>query len=249
MSFRRHQSFAINNMTYLDNRLAQFTNVPMYTDNLFVKKNTDICGNLWVGGNLTVNGDIYATNFRASGNFYLDGYVLVPAGSITIYTVNSAPSGWLICDGSLKTKSDYSELFAVIGHSYQYDLSYDQAVYFRLPDLRGRTIIGAGDNIDPNISNRVFGAKGGAETHTLTVDEMPSHNHIYNDAYFAEATGGGANNLPGSGSTDNDNSFRWRTQAGGASTSPADINTSNTGSGQAHNNMQPYIVLHYIIKY
>ncbi len=52
MSFRRHLSFAVNTNTYLDNRLTQFTNVPMYTYNLLVQKNADICGNLAVGGNI-----------------------------------------------------------------------------------------------------------------------------------------------------------------------------------------------------
>lgn len=46
MSFRRHMAFAINRNTYLDNRLTEFTNVPMYTNNLIVRKNTDIYGNL-----------------------------------------------------------------------------------------------------------------------------------------------------------------------------------------------------------
>lgn len=249
MSFRRHQSFAINKMTYLDNRLAQFTNVPMYTYDLLVKRNTDICGNLHVGGNLTVNGDINATNFRASGNFYLDNYILVPAGTIVVSAATASPSGWLPCDGNTYYISTYLDLFNAIGNTFAYG---DTSLYingqFKVPDLRGRTAIGVGQGA--GLSNRTLGDMNGEENHTLTVGEMPSHSHTYNDAYFAENTGNGQNNLFGtSGSTDNDNSFRWRTQAGGASTTPSDINTSSIGTSQAHNNMQPYMVLRYIIKF
>jgi microcystin-dependent protein len=100
-----------------------------------------------------------------------------------------------------------------------------------------------------------------AHNHTGTTDVNGSHTHNYQDAYFAENRGGGANNVFGtSAGTDTDNSFKYRTAANSYSDSPSDIPTSsagshvhsftsnNTGGGLAHNNLQPYIVLNYIIK-
>ncbi len=243
MSFRRHQSFAINTNAYLDNRLTQFTNLPMYTDNLLVKKNTDICGNLTVGH------EIRARDFYASGNFYLNNYILVPVGTITVSAAINVPGGWLECNGSVVAINDFGDLYNAIQHTYQYDISYNRDYFFRLPDLRGRVAIGAGDNVDYGISNRNFGTKGGEEYHQLSVDELPSHTHTYNDAYFAENTGRGANVYGTSATHDGDNDFIWRTAAGGYSNTPSDILTGSTGSNGYHNNMQPYIVLRYLIKY
>jgi microcystin-dependent protein len=175
-----------------------------------------------------------------------------------------------LCDGSIYSKTLYSELFSIIGITY----GGDGVTTFAVPNLCGRTIIGTGTG--PDLTTRLIGASGGEETHTLTSNEMPSHTHSgttasngdhthnYNDAYYAEAGGNeiNGNDVFGThGSNDTDNQFRWRTANGSWSTSPADLATStagshthtftsnSTGSGGSHNNMQPYLVLSYIIKY
>ena len=79
------------------------------------------------------------------------------------------------------------------------------------------------------------------------VGQLPSHTHIYNDAYFAEHLGVGV--FGTSSTTDTDNNFYYRTTAGGYSTSPSDLNTSATCAGQTHTNVQPYVTVNYIIKY
>lgn len=81
MSYRR-QSLVINQQRYFDNRVTDFNNAPMRTLDLVVRRNANIAGDLIVGGNLTVNGSMSATNFYATGNYYLDNYVLVPAGPL-----------------------------------------------------------------------------------------------------------------------------------------------------------------------
>lgn len=243
MSFRRHQSFAINTNAYLDNRLTQFTNLPMYTDNLLVKKNTDICGNLTVGH------DIKAQSFYASGNYYLDGYILVPAGTITVSAAINIPGGWIECNGSVVAINDFGDLYNAIQHTYQYDISYNRDYFFRLPDLRGRVAIGAGDNSDYGISNRNFGTKGGEEYHQLTVDELPSHNHGVSDpghrhTYVNQEGDQGVNTLTTQNTAADQYDYNQNTGY-----SYTGISINNTGNNGYHNNMQPYIVLRYLIKY
>ena len=146
-----------------------------------------------------------------------------PIGAMQAYGGDTAPEGWLICDGSLVSRTTYSELFAVIGETYG---AGDGNTTFNLPDLRGRAIIGEGTGTATDATAHSLGDAGGKETHTLDVTEMPSHNH-------SGSTLGWTPSNMGSG-----NAFRAVT----------DGNTNNTGGGLAHNNMQPYLVCNYIIK-
>ena len=93
------------------------------------------------------------------------------------------------------------------------------------PDLRGRFILGAGQGI--GLTNRGLAQTGGTETHTLTIDEMPSHSHTGPKRWgIAQVNfGSGADSDGGGGS--------W---------------TSSTGGSQPHNNMPPFYVLYYIMK-
>ena len=275
MSFRRAQGRSVNRNTYLDNRLTTFTNPHIYHGDLHVERDQTI------GGNLTIGKDLRAANFYATGNYFLDNYILVPAGTINVSAAINAPNGWLICDGNVYAKASYLTLFDAIGQTYMYDVSYDQTNYFRVPDLRGRVVVGSGDNGDAGVSNRGFSEKGGAETHTLTENEIPSHTHTgttasngshthsitdaghahtIDDAYFAENRSGGSNNVFGtSAGTDSDNDYYTRTVSSSSSTTGISVQsagahthtftTGSTGGGAAHNNMQPFIALRYLIKY
>ena len=73
-----------------------------------------------------------------------------PIGSILPYGGTSAPSGWMICDGSALSRTTYSELFAVIGTSFG---SGDGSTTFNIPDLRGEFLRGAGTNGHSNQGN------------------------------------------------------------------------------------------------
>ena len=100
------------------------------------------------------------------------------------------------------------------------------------PDLKSRFIVGAGHNV--NLSNRKLHTSDGSETHTLTIDEMPSHSHSIhilknNNSYKLDGDGGG--------------SGAWSKYE----LPPKDI-IKPTGSGEAHNNMPPYVILNYIMK-
>lgn len=169
-----------------------------------------------------------------------------PTGSIVMYGGAAAPIGWLLCDGSVKAAADYSTLFAAIGAAF--NTGGEGAGNFRLPDLRGRAPIGVGTGA--GLTARTLGAGGGEENHTLTVAEMPNHNHDFADPGHVHGpldAGHGTlkayNGVNADVSTGGDFSF-----AGGVASSTTGITFNNAGGGLVHNNMQPFIALNFIIR-
>ena len=154
----------------------------------------------------------------------------LPAGMIVPYAGSTAPDGWLLCDGSAVSTTTYSNLYSVIGTTYG-----GSGSNFNLPDLRGRVPIGASPS-------HLLASSGGAETHSLTEGEMPEHNHslgAQTNTNYA-LYGPTSNRVLGRGN------FYNQTEPNVTLLSSS---ISTTGGGQAHNNMQPYITLNYIIKY
>jgi hypothetical protein len=96
-------------------------------------------------------------------------------GEIKLYAGSSLPlSPWLLCDGSVISRSKYPRLFSVIGTKY--GQGYNSAT-FQLPDLRGRIPIGVDvEQLRVNEATDI-GAEGGKSSHTLTVEQLPSHVH------------------------------------------------------------------------
>lgn len=239
MSFRRTQSRAINHHVFLDNRLTNFVGEHVHFGDLIVERNA------LINGNLTVINDIRARSFYATGNYYLDNYILVPAGTVVQSASINVPDGWLNCDGTLLNKIAYADLFFAIGNVYggaPSDLS------FNLPDMRGRVGIGAGQGAD--LTLRTMGQKSGTETHTLTTAEMPVHNHGVSDpghAHFYTNTSNDQDLFSGINNETAADQQETTNQTTGSSTTGITIN--NAGSGNAHNNMQPFIVIRFLIKY
>lgn len=236
MSFRRAQSRTVNQNTYLDNRLTTFTNPHIYDGDLHVERNQTI------GGNLTIGKDLRATNFYATGNYHLDTFVLIPAGTIIMSACIAEPGGWLDCDGRLFTVTVYPDLFSAIGYSFG---GVDNS--FNLPDMRGRAGVGLGQGA--GLTTRALGATGGAETHTLSGAEMPSHNHGVTDPGHSHSYINNTNDQ------NTDNAFGTETAADQAElnkttgSSFTNITIDLSGGSAAHNNMQPFVVLRYLIKY
>jgi microcystin-dependent protein len=147
----------------------------------------------------------------------------LPVGSISAYGGEKIPTNWLKCNGEAISRTDYPDLFKAIGTTYG---SGDGSKTFNLPDLSERVAVGnAGDG------EFSLGTTGGEKTHTLTVDEMPSHNHTLRwDKEGGTGSGNGVLLKDGYMQT----TYNYL--------------TANTGGSKAHNNMQPYIALNFIIK-
>ena len=155
---------------------------------------------------------------------------------IRIFAGNFAPRGWAFCDGQLLPIAQNSALFAVIGTIYGGNGETD----FALPDLRSRAAMHAGNG--PGLTPRSLGERGGASDVTLTEANLPPHTHSHAATAF-----------PANTFTPGPTAVTSRAVGGRPYTSAApDVSLSgaaveNTGGGQAHNNLQPYIGLNYVI--
>lgn len=196
----------------------------------------------------------------------------MPVGSVIPFAGAVAPAGWLLCDGSAVSRTTYAALFAVIGTTYG---AGDGSTTFNLPNLKGRIPVGRDTG---QTEFDTLGETGGAKTHTLSFFELPSHTHGAG-TLAAGSAGGHSHTAQSAGShshtiqnrdTDGTGTFVQNrpdagtaqsvtTDAAGDHTHTTDTQgehthtvsgfTAGSGGGQAHNNLQPYIVLNYLIKY
>lgn len=166
--------------------------------------------------------------------------VLMPTATILPYAGSTAPTGYLVCAGQSVLVADYGDLYGVIGFTYG-----GSGASFNLPDLRGRVIAGQDDmggtsaDVLTDAQADQLGGTLGAEDHTLTSAEsgMPAHSHTVDDVGGAVGTVDGL----------------WPYGEKGSAGAPSQgTNTTNDANAQnassAHNNVQPTIILNYIIK-
>jgi len=175
--------------------------------------------------------------FDGSGDLSIttsDGTNSLPTGAIVQYAGSSAPTGYLLCNGAAVSRTTYASLYTVIGTTYG---TGDGSTTFNLPNLKDKFVLGKGSTY------ATLAATGGAATHTLTTSEMPTHLH-YNGLADNEVVGfiygGTTTGVPGSATSSITTEDTSRTYQG---------ITSSVGGSSAHNNMPPYIVLNYCIKY
>jgi microcystin-dependent protein len=155
----------------------------------------------------------------------------VPTGSVFPTALSAAPDGYLLCDGSAVSRTTYAALFAAIGTTYG---TGDGSTTFNVPDLIGRVVAGVDALATRLPSAGTPAATSGAATHTLTVAELPAHDHgISADQVSNTPTTGGANRL---------------TNLANALTGNHDRVSDVTGGDDPHNNVQPTMALHYLIK-
>lgn len=167
------------------------------------------------------------------------GAGFIPPGVVLPYAGSTAPTGWALAYGQAVSRTTYADLYAIIGTTYGVG---DGSTTFNLPDLRGRVPAGK-DNMggvaasrltnsgtgNPGIDGSALGAVGGVDRHTITTAQMPAHTHTY-DKY----AGSSAGSSPSSGS--------------GQQAGFSNIASGSVGTGDAHPNAQPTIVLNHIIK-
>src|SRR5579871_3361453 len=108
-----------------------------------------------------------------------------PSGVAADAGAAGIPAGWLLCDGSAVSRTTYAALFAAIGINYG---GGDGIATFNLPDMRGRTVIGAGHGT--GLTARTLAQTLGEEAHTLTAAEMPAHTHTITDPGHTHPVGG-----------------------------------------------------------
>jgi len=181
----------------------------------------------------------------------LDGPVITeyPVGAVISFAGATAPGGWLMCDGTAVSRATYAALFAVIGTQYGVG---DGSTTFNLPNMKGRVPVGR-DGADTDWD--VLGETRGAKTHTLAAGEVPNHGHtLVNAGSHNHAYSNAWTNAPGDGPSDIN---RYHVAVGipndrglGTAGNGDHGHTVNatTGGGGAHNNIQPSIVLNYIIR-
>ncbi len=186
----------------------------------------------------------------------------VPIGAMMDFPGATAPSGWLLCAGQAISRSTYSALFAVIGTTYG---AGDGSTTFNVPDLRGRVAAGK-DDMGGSAANRLttagggvdgvaLGASGGAQNVTLTQAQIPAHTHSAGTLATSSA-GAHSHTLPGAGSNSSTGAVAGSvpqtplisTSTDGAHTHTITGSTGSIGSGNAHPNVQPTLVLNKIIK-
>ncbi len=182
--------------------------------------------------NVELRRDLDTASYRISLlNNPVGGIIIWPGGD-----GEAIPDGYLLCNGGEYKQSDYSSLYKVIGNVYNSAIDYlgnpqsTQSGYFRVPDLRGRFIVGqipGDESLEGNFGDK--GSVGGAKEHILTVDEMPRHTHSIT-IYTKSADDGGSRNK----------------EIGGSSANT--YTSSSAGGDNPHNNLPPYYVLSYIIK-
>lgn len=154
-------------------------------------------------------------------------------GEIRMFAGNFAPLGWEFCEGQLLAISGNDALFSLLGTTY----GGDGRTTFALPDMRGRIPLHAGSG--PGLSNRQLGAKGGVETVTLTVEQMPLHSHAKSSGNSATRGDPGGHVIGDTGPT-----AIYGPNPNAAMDQSAD---KQVGGNQPHTNLMPFQCVNFII--
>lgn len=192
-----------------------------YTDSTYISKSVpvfDATTNSFALGGVARN----VTGDEKPFDCYMHPVFYTMAGEIKMWAGDTIPDGWLLCDGSEVSKTTYPNLYEAIGDLWGVPSSSSN---FKLPNLAGKVPVGY-NSADTDFTP--VGHTDGEKTHKLTIAEMPSHSHS-RDYYSADWCANG-------------------TKSGyhGSDTGTKKV-TGSTGGNGAHNNLQPYAVVKYII--
>lgn len=169
-------------------------------------------------------------------------------GEIRMFAGNYPPRDWALCNGAILQITQYSALYSIIGITY----GGNGTTNFALPDLQGRVPLGMGNG--QGLSSRTIGSKGGAETATLTVAQLPMHNHptIVTSASGTTNTAS-SDKLLASPSAVQVNATTakavniYTTSTGNNSVQLAPSSSVSQGGNQPHDNMVPFATINFII--
>lgn len=225
-------------------------------DSLGAKPLRTVSGKALRAGEL-VSGSVYEAAYD-SGN---DEWLIIggrhapflPAGLISPYAALAAPTGWLICNGQAISRTTYDTLFTLLGTYYG---SGNGSTTFNIPDLRGRVVAGMDYDGTGRLDSATLGATQGAKSHTLDSTQVPA-THVTVEAYDTGHAHGASTNATtkteNKGVLNNDASQKY---TGDGASVTVDVGYAQIiaggyvdGGGLAHNNVQPTIILNYIISF
>jgi microcystin-dependent protein len=153
-------------------------------------------------------------------------------GELRIVGYNFAPRGWAMCNGQLLAINQNAALFSILGTTY----GGNGQTNFALPNFQGRAPIHVANGF-------ALGQTGGEQNHTLSINEIPQHTHSVN------GSSGNGNRLTAAGNTwaveGSNTTFIYSNGSQDAHMAPSAI--ANNGGNQPHSNMQPFLVLNFII--
>jgi len=159
--------------------------------------------------------------------------LLQPTGSLLMWPKDTAPTGFLLCNGDPVSRETYAGLFDVIGTTFGVG---DESTTFNLPDYRDRMPIGAGTTYSVNSTGGSADAIVVSHTHTIT---DPGHTHTTTYQYERYNTSGGSTLTGGDGLSSGSNSINSNTTG---------ITVDNEGSSGTNANLPPYLGIYFIIK-
>lgn len=206
-----------------------------------VGHDVSIGNDLSVTHNVTVGDNVTASQFLQRAQPSSTPYLLVPTGSVVQFVGAAAPGGWVLCDGSALSRTDFSVLFDVIGTTFGVG---DGSTTFNVPDFQGRLPLGAGTG--SGLTARTLAASGGQES----ISQVPPHTHTITDPGHTHTYLGvsGQGVLGGNTDTAADEANRPVETSGSRVTGISVNNTGTNIAGSAVNTMNPFLVVSYIIK-
>lgn len=163
-------------------------------------------------------------------------------GEIKLFAGNFQIRGWAYCDGRLLSIAQNDALYALLGTTY----GGDGQTTFALPNLQSRVALHQGQG--PGLTNRVIGEASGAETVTLTQNQLPSHTHTTIATTVQGTASAPANALPATPAGVNTQYLYLSGSASGTTNAPpAPQSVSSAGGNQPHDNIAPVLALNYLI--
>lgn len=191
------------------------------------------------------------------------GMDVVPAGLVAPFAGAAAPEGWLLCAGQDVSRTAYARLFEAIGTAYG---AGNGRTTFNLPDLRGRAVAGKDDmgggaahrltGQSGGVDGATLGAAGGAERHVLRTGEIPAHSHSAGSLRTTLA-GAHTHGIPTADGVQqatvvhrdgNSPNATMQTNSAGTHSHRISGYIGSAGGGASHNNVQPTVVLNWIVK-
>jgi len=244
-------SHALLAADYLEMDQQLTTLGPSVTDSLY-----DVSGNLYFN-----NGSGTPVQVTVGNAVNVSSTATVPSGVIWPYGGSSAPTGFLLCNGSAVSRATYADLFTAIGTTFGVG---DGTTTFNIPNMNGRVPVGAGTYTDPTLGSttRTLGVAAGEASHVQSATELFAHVHgglahthfIAGNVSTANVTAISSTTAPArqrsaGDALDYSMSTDGTAPTVGLTSSSSITETGNAGASTPANVMQPYLVTNYIIKY